>query len=110
MEYMLFVCTDSTAPACDPAGDTTKEWIAGLDARGVRLHGNRLRIPADATTVTVRGGELSVSAGPFAETTEWIAGYDVIDCADLDGAIQIAAKHPMARYGQIEIRPMRPCE
>jgi hypothetical protein len=110
MEYMLFVCTDSTAPAWDPADDTTQEWVTDLDARGVRLHGDRLRTPVDATTVRVRGGELSVSAGPFAETTEWIAGYDVIDCADLDEAIEIAARHPMARHGQIEIRPMWPIE
>ncbi len=110
MDYMLFVCTDSTAPVWDPADDTTKEWVTDLDARDVRLHGDRLRTPVDATTVKVRGGQLSVSAGPFAETTEWIAGYDVIDCADLDEAIEIAARHPMARHGQIEIRPMWPIE
>ena len=46
-----------------------------------------------------------VSDGPFAETKEQIAGYDVIECADLDEAIEIASKHPVARIGTIEIRP-----
>lgn len=108
MEYMLFVCTDSTAPAYDQSDDDVAEWVADLESRGQHLHGDRMRPPVDATTVTVRGGELSVSAGPFAETTEWIAGYDVIECEDLDEAIAIAARHSMARYGQIEIRPMWP--
>jgi hypothetical protein len=45
--------------------------------------------------------------GPFAETKEWIAGFDVIECAGPDEAIEVAAKHPMARFGKIEIRPFR---
>ena len=110
MEYMLFICTDSTAPTSEPTGHTIDEWVAEATDGGTRLHGNRLRPASDATTVKVRDGRLSVTAGPFAETTEWIAGYDVIECGDLDAAIEIAAKHPMAQLGQIEIRPMWPIE
>ena len=43
--------------------------------------------------------------GPFAETKEQIAGYDVLDCADLDEAIEIASKHPVAAFGMLELRP-----
>jgi hypothetical protein len=75
-------------------------------ARGVTLHGDRLRSVDDATTVQVRDQEILVSDGPFAETKEQIAGYDVIDCADLDEAIEIAAKHPTAWLGTIEVRPI----
>ena len=46
--------------------------------------------------------------GPFAETKEQIAGFDVLECADLDEAIDVAAKHPMARVGILEVRPFRP--
>ena len=53
----------------------------------------------------VQEGSLLVSDGPFAETKEQVAGYDVIDCADLDEAIEIAARHPTANIGTIEIRP-----
>lgn len=86
------------------------KWVAETTEGGTRRLGDRLSPANDATTVKLRGGRLSVTAGPFAETTEWIAGYDVIECGDLDAAIEMAAKHPMAQLGQIEIRPMWPIE
>ena len=52
--------------------------------------------------------EVLVTDGPFTESKEWIAGYDVIEAADLDEAIEIASKHPMARFGRIELRPVWP--
>jgi hypothetical protein len=58
-----------------------------------------------AITVRKRNGRVLKTDGPFAETKEWIAGFDVIECASLDEAIEVAAKHPMARFGKIEIRP-----
>jgi hypothetical protein len=79
-------------------------WIAQWTAQGILLHGDRLRPAADATTVQVRGGDQLIADGPFAETKEQVAGYDVIDCADLDEAITVAAGHPTARLGTIEVR------
>ena len=67
--------------------------------RGVRLQGDRLRPASDATTVRVRDGEVLIVDGPFAETKEQIAGFDILECADLDEAIEVAAKHPVARFG-----------
>jgi hypothetical protein len=61
-----------------------------------------LRAVEDATTVRVREEEVVLSDGPFAETKEWIAGYDIIECEDLDEAV---SGHPMAKAGTIEIRP-----
>jgi len=84
--------------------DALAAWVAQWTARGILLHGDRLRPAADATTVTVRGGEQLIADGPFAETKEQVAGYDVIDCADLDQAIVVAAGHPTARLGTIEVR------
>jgi hypothetical protein len=110
MDYMFFICTDPEAPEPKPEDDNVDEWIDDLAASGARITGNRLREPDDATTVRVRDGELLISDGPFAETKEWIAGFDVIRCADLDEAVQIAAKHPMAKFGRIEIRPFWPTE
>jgi hypothetical protein len=57
--------------------------------------------------VQVRDLEVLISDGPFAETKEQIAGYDVIECADLDEAIEIASRHPTAWLGKIEVRPIR---
>jgi hypothetical protein len=60
-----------------------------------------------ATTVRVRDGKLSVTDGPFAETKEFLAGFYLIDAADLNEAIQIASQMPPARVGSIEVRPVR---
>ncbi|HEU5108327.1 MAG TPA: YciI family protein [Micromonosporaceae bacterium] len=103
MKYLMFVCTDESAEGGEV--DDVMPWVEEMDRRGVRLDGNRIRPPGDATTLRVRGGETLLTDGPFAETKEQIAGYDVLECADLDEAIEVAAKHPMARYGQIELRP-----
>ncbi|MBW4096073.1 MAG: hypothetical protein HIU81_12280 [Acidobacteria bacterium] len=108
MEYMFFVCTDPTAPPYVAAEDNIEEWSQEVTAKGMHKMGERLRPISDATTVTVRNGKTNITDGPFAETKEWIAGFDVIDCADLDEAIDVASRHPMAKFGKIEIRPFWP--
>ena len=72
--------------------------------------GDRLRPPADAKTVRRRDGKVTVTDGPFAETHEWIAGFDILECADLDEAIELASRHPMATSGIIELRPAWPLD
>ena len=105
MKYMMFVCTDpepDTDTAPEPDID---EWVDKHDAAGQRLQGTVLGPKSSATTVRVRNGELLVSDGPFAETKELIVGFDLLECADLDEAIEIARAHPMARGGRLELRP-----
>ena len=109
MKYLMLICVDESAvlsPA-EVAGlpAATQAWVTEMDGSGVRLMGDRLRPVSDATTVRVRDAEVLVADGPFAETKEQIAGIDIIECADLDRAIEVAAKHPVARYGTIEVRP-----
>ena len=74
--------------------------------RGVLQGGERLRFTTDATTVRVRDGEVLTTDGPFAETKEQLGGYYVVDCKDLDEAIEVAARIPGARVGSIEVRPI----
>lgn len=110
MKYMMFVCSDS-----EPDPDTTnypdvEKWVAENDAAGRRLDGSVLGSTSSATTVRVRNGELLVSDGPFAETKEVIVGFDVLECADLDEAIEVARNHPMAWAGRIELRPFADLE
>jgi hypothetical protein len=83
-------------------------WIEEMDGRGVRLLGRELELPETAATVRVRDGETLVTDGPFVETKEFVAGFDLLECADLDEAIEVAAKHPVARFGAIEVRPFWP--
>jgi len=59
-----------------------------------------------ATSVRVRGGETEITDGPFAVTKEVLAGYYILDCADLDEALEQAARVPAARYGTVEVRPV----
>lgn len=75
---------------------------AGLLVANAPLHG-----PATATTVRVRGEEADLTDGPFAVTKEVLAGFYLLRCADLDEALQHAARLPMARYGSVEVRPVR---
>lgn len=104
----MFVATDPEAEPYDKDQDNIEEWIADVVASGAHVRGDRLRPVEDATLVRVRDGEVLVTDGPFTESKEWIAGYDLIEAADLDQAIEIASKHPMARFGRIELRPVWP--
>ncbi|BCB90526.1 YciI family protein [Phytohabitans suffuscus] len=105
MKYMMFVCTD-TEPDTDQSPEPDIEaWVADNDARGRRLDGHELAPVSAATTVRVRAGEVLVSDGPFAETKEMIVGFDLLECADLAEAVEVARTHPMARNGRIELRP-----
>nr|WP_231933728.1 YciI family protein [Micromonospora coxensis] len=107
---MMFVCTD-TEPDTDPdAAPDIERWVADRDAAGQRVLGERLAPPSGATTVRVRGGELLLTDGPFAETKEVIVGFDILECADLDEAIEVARAHPMAYAGRIELRPFDPLD
>lgn len=108
MQYMMFVATDPEAETYDAAQDNIQEWFAYVTERGAHVHGDRLRPVEDATLVRMRNGEVLVTDGPFTESKEWIAGYDLIEAADLDAAIDIASRHPMARFGRIELRPVWP--
>jgi hypothetical protein len=109
MRYMLLICGDESVVPTNEESEamqtSTISWVEEMDGRGVRLQGSRLRPVSEATTVRVRDEQVMVSDGPFAETKEQMGGYDLIECKDLDEAIEVASKHPVARFGSVEIRP-----
>lgn len=78
-----------------------------LRASGRMVAAEALQSVHTATTVRVRNGKASVTDGPFAETKEQLAGFYLVEAADLNEALQIAAKIPPARVGSIEVRPIR---
>jgi hypothetical protein len=112
MRYLLMICGDESAGAAlspEEGQAMMGEYFAfgeEMTKRGVLQGGERLRPTSDATTVQVRDGEVLTGDGPFAETKEQIGGYYVIDCKDLDEAIEIASRNPGARAGTIEVRPI----
>ena len=112
MKYALLICTDeSVMGALSPEEGSAAlaeygTFAEEMGARGVLREGERLRPTSDATTVQVRDGKVLTGDGPFAETKEQIGGYFVVECKDLDEAIEVAAKIPGARFGTIEVRPV----
>lgn len=105
MRYLMLIFTE--APGAEPtAADMAQAgpWCEELDARGIRLMGAGLRSAEMAVSVQVRGGEVLCTDGPFAETKEVVAGFDLLDCADVAEAIEVASRHPAARMGRLELR------
>ena len=86
------------------------ELHRSLREAGLLVGVQRLRSVESATSVRVRGGETEITDGPFAVTKEVLAGYYVLECADLDEALKQAARLPLARHGTVEVRPVMPVE
>jgi hypothetical protein len=105
MRYMMFVCTDTEPETDETAVPDIEVWVSENDERGRRVLGEVLAPPSAATTVRVRKGEVLLTDGPFTETKEVIVGFDILECADLDEAIEVARTHPMAYRGRVELRP-----
>ena len=111
MKFMMLVCAEEGPEPAEPdaageAGDDGSfPWLEDVDARGIRLDGDRLAPTSQARTVAVRDGEMLVSDGPFAETKEVICGYDILECDSIEEAVRVAAAHPVAAFGRIEVRP-----
>jgi len=90
--------------------DALRRWCGDMEARGITLMGSPLRPAQEAATVRVSGGEALRTDGPFAETKEVVGGFEVLDCASLDEAIELVSRHPVAEYGCIELRELSPGE
>lgn len=102
MRFIMFVAQDD-APDTDLSdGPDIDTWVADTDGRGQRVIGDVLEPARDATTVRVRDGRTLRTTGTV---TDAVLGFDVLECADLDEAVAVAAAHPMARSGRIEVRP-----
>lgn len=104
MQYLLMICGDETAE--EHANDGCGGWSEEMQHRGIIRGGGGLRPPTEATTIRVRDGEVLLTDGPFTEAKEQIGGFVILDCGDLDEALELAARHPAATYGSIEVRPM----
>jgi hypothetical protein len=110
MRYALLVSIDENKELTEEDIERQYAEFMGfqdeMEARGVLVSRERLRPTSLSTTVRVRDEGLVVADGPFAETKEQIAGFYIVDCADLDEAIEIASRNPGARYGTVEVRPV----
>jgi hypothetical protein len=104
MQYILLICLDESFRPPEALELEVIAWVEELRRRGMRISGDRFRPVSDAKTVRVRGGEVLLADGPFAQTKEQILGYELIESASLDEAVRAASQHPMARLGPVEVR------
>jgi hypothetical protein len=110
MKCMLLIYAPSESDATpEERAEEMPRWQAfteGLQEAGLLVDGQQLHPPEAATTVRVRGGETQITDGPFAETREFLAGYYLIDCPNIDVAVEQAARAPAAEYASVEVRPL----
>jgi hypothetical protein len=108
VKFMLFIYPDRTVElspeqrAAIPAA--VSEWIEEMDGRGVRLAGHVLAPASEAATVRVRDGDVVRESGPATGAAVQVSGFNILDCAGLDEALEVAAKHPVASFGVLELR------
>jgi hypothetical protein len=112
MRYMMLIFSDQSTgremsqSERDEMMSSHMAFAREMRERGVMKGGDELHPASIATTIRVRDGETLTCDGPFVETKEQIGGYYILDCRDLDEAIECAAKIPTAARGAIEIRPI----
>jgi len=109
MKFMLFMSVDKSVELTPEqraqVPGAVGAWVAEMDARGVRLQGDVLASATDAKNVRVRGGAVQVVDGPLSDAEPQISGFNILDCADMDEAVEVASKHPVAAFGILELRP-----
>ena len=112
MKYLLLIYGNEAADAQRPQSEQEREMQAYFEytdqigKAGVMVGGEALHPVSTATTVRLREGKLTTTDGPFAETKEQLGGFYLLDCKNLDEAINWASKIPHAAIGSIEIRPV----
>jgi hypothetical protein len=108
-QYMLLIYTPVDGPPAGSDPEQSSRWFEytqSLVDAGVHVTGDALQGVDSATTVRVRDGETQLIDGPFAESKEFLAGYYLLDCPDLDTALGHAARMPNIHYGSTEVRPV----
>jgi hypothetical protein len=106
---LLYGCADRPQPGepgFEEALARVNAFVEECRRRGAFVGGQPLRPASTATTVRVRDGQTLITDGPFAETHEHLGGYYLVDCAELDEALELAALWPMAAVGSVEVRPV----
>ena len=111
MRYLLLIYTpEMTMPPAPAEGrkmmTAYAEFTQDIHERGLMESGEALQPTSTATTVKVRNGERIITDGPFAETREQLGGYYLLNCKDLDEALDCAARIPGAQVGSVEVRPI----
>jgi hypothetical protein len=112
MRYVLLIYSNEAADANMSEEESREifqahmEYSQELGEKGVSAGGDPLLPTSAATTVRNRDGKTLITHGPFAETTEQLGGFYIVECANIDEALEWAAKNPAVRHGSVEVRPV----
>jgi hypothetical protein len=104
VKFLFLIYDDGTEMGIEL--EDVQAWFAAIERCGGRLLGSRLRPSSEGARVSTRGGALSVTDGPFAETKEFLGGFDVIEAPTREDAIELASLHPVARFGSVVVLPL----
>ena len=113
MKFLVMIYSDASMLEALPEGAFDAEMRGciqhadELSEKGSLLESQQLELPATAKSIRVRNGRTTIIDGPFAETKEFLGGYNLIEAADMDEALRIAQEFPWAKTGCIEVRPVR---
>jgi len=106
MKYLLIISHDDFFRPTETLVKDIGAWIKKMERQRIRVYGNPLRPPGDATTVRVREGKVVLVKGPFAKSKEKMCAYELIECSSREEAVDVASHHPMAKVATIEVRPI----
>lgn len=113
MQFLLMIYNDDAILEAQPQADYDAmmrgciRHADALRADGCLIDSQQLEAPATAKTVRIRNGHTTVVDGPFAETKEYLGGFNLIEADDMDHALRIAAEFPWTQTGCVEVRPVR---
>jgi hypothetical protein len=110
MKVLMLVLNDPALEEADEPVVPIETWVDEVYGSGRATDGDRLRPASDAKTVRRRRRDVIVSDGPFAEAYELIGGFDILEVASMDEAVEIASRHPMASAGVIQLHPAWPLD
>jgi hypothetical protein len=109
VKFILFIYPDRevqlTAEQRSAIPEAVSAWVSEMGARGVREQGHVLQPVSEAATIRIRHGEVMIANGPLLDADPQISGFNILDCTDVDEAIEVASKHPVATFGILELRP-----
>lgn len=106
MQFLMIIAHDNAFAPTDDLVGQIMAWIKRMTNEGVRIDGRPLRPADEAVTLRMRNGNLQRSERTFSDSTEQMCAFELIECRDLEHAIEVASQHPMAAAATVEVRPV----
>jgi hypothetical protein len=106
MQFLLIIAHDDAFTPTEELVGKIMSWIKRMTDQGIRIEGRPLRPASEATTLRIRNGKHYRTASTFSDSAEQICAFELVECSDLEHAIDVASQHPMATAATIEVRPV----